>query len=233
MRMTSARIASGINRSTLRAWRHRLRIGVITLPLIANLLSCCPGNQHLVSLQALLQNRRWCVSLWVYCQCLFTCFLSLPPIGWLFCCCFTDTSASSNAVMTQMNALQSSRSNHDVIDAQQPQLPVRGFGAKLASASTPALSTLDRVFRLEKYEDKPKSRRPVMGTSTNTKPLHGTLQLSLKCFSYSYTYMVQNEPSAGLEPAIPGLGGRCRIHWATRAACLRRLALLNLHQLMY
>ena len=25
------------------------------------------------------------------------------------------------------------------------------------------------------------------------------------------------EPPAGLEPAIPGLGGRCLIHWATEA----------------
>ena len=30
--------------------------------------------------------------------------------------------------------------------------------------------------------------------------------------------MQQNfEPPAGLEPAIPGLGGRCLIHWATEA----------------
>ena len=25
------------------------------------------------------------------------------------------------------------------------------------------------------------------------------------------------QPPAGLEPAIPGLGGRCLIHWATEA----------------
>ena len=28
------------------------------------------------------------------------------------------------------------------------------------------------------------------------------------------------EPPAGLEPAIPGLGGRCLIHWATEATYL-------------
>lgn len=27
----------------------------------------------------------------------------------------------------------------------------------------------------------------------------------------------KNQPPAGLEPAIPGLGGRCLIHWATEA----------------
>ena len=27
----------------------------------------------------------------------------------------------------------------------------------------------------------------------------------------------KNKPPAGLEPAIPGLGGRCLIHWATEA----------------
>ena len=27
----------------------------------------------------------------------------------------------------------------------------------------------------------------------------------------------KNLPATGLEPAIPGLGGRCLIHWATRA----------------
>ena len=29
--------------------------------------------------------------------------------------------------------------------------------------------------------------------------------------------MEKDEPPAGLEPAIPGLGGRCLIHWATEA----------------
>ena len=29
---------------------------------------------------------------------------------------------------------------------------------------------------------------------------------------------MKNLPPAGLEPAIPGLGGRCLIHWATEAA---------------
>ena len=28
----------------------------------------------------------------------------------------------------------------------------------------------------------------------------------------------KSEPPAGLEPAIPGLGGRCLIHWATEAS---------------
>lgn len=27
----------------------------------------------------------------------------------------------------------------------------------------------------------------------------------------------EDQPPAGLEPAIPGLGGRCLIHWATEA----------------
>ena len=27
----------------------------------------------------------------------------------------------------------------------------------------------------------------------------------------------KQKPPAGLEPAIPGLGGRCLIHWATEA----------------
>ena len=43
----------------------------------------------------------------------------------------------------------------------------------LASVSSPALSTLDRVFRLEGYVDRPKNRRPVMGTSTGTKTTDG------------------------------------------------------------
>ena len=30
-------------------------------------------------------------------------------------------------------------------------------------------------------------------------------------------YVEKLEPPAGLEPAIPGLGGRCLIHWATEA----------------
>ena len=30
-------------------------------------------------------------------------------------------------------------------------------------------------------------------------------------------YRQKREPPAGLEPAIPGLGGRCLIHWATEA----------------
>ena len=32
--------------------------------------------------------------------------------------------------------------------------------------------------------------------------------------------IAKNIPMAGLEPAIPGLGNRCLIHQATRAACL-------------
>ena len=36
--------------------------------------------------------------------------------------------------------------------------------------------------------------------------------------SHIYVYTTEKlEPPAGLEPAIPGLGGRCLIHWATEA----------------
>ena len=35
------------------------------------------------------------------------------------------------------------------------------------------------------------------------------------------------EPPAGLEPAIPGLGGRCLIHWATEATYLASVKDLN------
>ena len=30
-------------------------------------------------------------------------------------------------------------------------------------------------------------------------------------------YLKTHYPPTGLEPAIPGLGGRCLIHWATEA----------------
>ena len=36
--------------------------------------------------------------------------------------------------------------------------------------------------------------------------------------AFETLFDIQNEPPAGLEPAIPGLGGRCRIHWATGAS---------------
>ena len=35
------------------------------------------------------------------------------------------------------------------------------------------------------------------------------------------------EPPAGLEPAIPGLGGRCLIHWATEAIANIRVVLVK------
>ena len=37
---------------------------------------------------------------------------------------------------------------------------------------------------------------------------------------YTHTKQKNHEPPAGLEPAIPGLGGRCLIHWATEATAL-------------
>ena len=36
-----------------------------------------------------------------------------------------------------------------------------------------------------------------------------------------------NQPPAGLEPAIPGLGGRCLIHWATEAMYPSALCPIN------
>ena len=41
-------------------------------------------------------------------------------------------------------------------------------------------------------------------------------EVATKTLSYFKTH----EPPAGLEPAIPGLGGRCLIHWATEATLL-------------
>ena len=35
--------------------------------------------------------------------------------------------------------------------------------------------------------------------------------------SYIIIAKINGTPPTGVEPAIPGLGGRCRIHWATEA----------------
>ena len=92
------------------------------------------------------------------------------------CCLFVPAVSPSDGSISA-NTSPASAAAHDTVDDVTGTARNSASAAAttpltrhaLTSVSSPALSTLDRVFRLEGYDDRPKNRRPVMGTSTNTK----------------------------------------------------------------